>query len=129
MFEPLVNRSNSLRLWEWGLSGWGDGGFGGAVGVGDRQCAVAGHVQGDGGVVGGSVVVVFAEQTAVTGAVFAAFGAVMQMMQIAVDGLFVAAGPTAALVTRRDRAEQRVGHRGRQQLVATDGAVLIEHQA
>ena len=111
------------------MSGWGDGGFGGAVGVGDGECAVAGHVQSDGGVVGGSVVVVFAEQTAVTGAVLAAFGAVMQMMQITMDGLFVAARPTTPLVTRRHRAEQRVGHRGRQQLVATDGAVFVQDES
>ncbi|TML07276.1 MAG: hypothetical protein E6G39_20025 [Actinobacteria bacterium] len=77
---------------------------------------------------GGSVVVVFAEQTAVAGAVLAAFGAVMQMMQITMDGLLVAARPATALITRRHRAEQRVGHRGRQQLVAADGAVLVQYE-
>ncbi|HUP76092.1 MAG TPA: hypothetical protein VM282_23870, partial [Acidimicrobiales bacterium] len=50
--------------WQSGLSDWGFGGFGGAVGVGDMEGAVGFHDESDFGVVGGAVVVVFAQQTA-----------------------------------------------------------------
>ena len=64
-------------------------------------------LQDDGAVVGGSVVVVFAEQAAVAGAVLAAFGAVVEVVEVAVDGFLVTAGPAAALITRRDRRGRR----------------------
>ena len=76
----------------------------------------------------GSVMVVFAEQTAVAGAVWSAVFSVMQVMQVAVGWFFVAAGPAAVLITRRHRAEQGVGDGGGHQLVTADRAVLIEEQ-
>jgi hypothetical protein len=76
----------------------------------------------------GSVMVVFAEQTAIAGAVLAAFGSMLQMMHIAVDRLLVTSGPPAVLITGRDSAEQCVGDRRRQHLVTADGAVFVEHE-
>jgi hypothetical protein len=59
---------------------WGDGGFGGAVGVGDVEGAVGFHDESDVGVVRGSVVVVFAEQAAVAGTVRSAVFSVLQVV-------------------------------------------------
>ena len=98
---------------ECGLSDWGDGGFGGAVGVGDVQGAVGFDDQSDFRVVRRSVMVVFAHQTAVAGGVEAAVFSEMHVVHVAVDRLLVAAGPAAVLITRRDRPEQGVGDRWR----------------
>ena len=63
----------------------GCGGFGGAVGVGDGECCVAGEVECDVFVVGAAVVVVFAEEAAVAGAGFAAVVFVFDVVDVAVD--------------------------------------------
>ena len=74
------------------MSDWGFGCFGGAVGVGDGDGAIGFHLEGDFWVVGGSVVVVFAQQAAVAGGVGGAVFSVMDVMHVAVDGFLVAPG-------------------------------------
>ena len=76
----------------------------------------------------GSVVVVFAQQTAVAGGVRSAVFSVVEVVDVAVDRFLVAAGPAAVLIARGDGPEQGVGDGGGHHLVAADGAVLVEHQ-
>ena len=71
------------------MSDWGFGGFGGSVGVSDVEGAVGFHDESDLRVMRGSVVMVFAEQTAVAGAVDAPVFLVVEVVYVAVDGFLV----------------------------------------
>jgi hypothetical protein len=70
---------------------------------------------------------VFAHQTAVAGGVEAAVFSEVHVVDVAVDRLFVTAGPAGSADRGPRCAEEGVGDGGGQHLVAADRARLIEH--